>query len=276
MYLRFLNDMHNECGECTVHHLDTDKDTILLLAGDIYDRKRLMPWLHKLAPRFKHIVMVRGNHDYWNGSMEQVEASQQDYKKQHKLDNVHLLNCDHVMIDGLIFYGGTMWTDYNKQDPITRMSFKVMKDYDKIRVANYGKRFTPDHGYHLHLKFKSGLKALLEDESLSTRPVFVISHHAPCHLSIADKYLHETVTNGFYVSDLSSMMLDDPRIVLWHHGHLHNVSDYMLGATRIICNPIGYPGEIVPGSNPTWRETISDLLRVHYTEVSELITYYRD
>ena len=29
---------------------------------------------------------------------------------------------------------------------------------------------------------------------------------------------------------------------LWIHGHMHNRSDYMIGDTRIVCNPRGYAG----------------------------------
>ena len=34
-------------------------------------------------------------------------------------------------------------------------------------------------------------------------------------------------------------MVEGPR--LWIHGHTHGSKDYMLGDTRVICNPGGYP-----------------------------------
>lgn len=257
--MRYLNDTHCEMREYDVPHLDTDKDTILSLAGDIYDRKWLMPWLHKLSARFKHIVMVRGNHDYWNGSMDVIEETQRAYKVQHNLENVHILNNTFVVIDGMIYFGGTMWTDYNKQDPLTKMSYNKMNDYRKIRTDNYLRRFNVNIGHGLHLRFKIALKNLLEHPSYAGMPICVISHHAPCTLSIADRYLGERIMNGFYVSDLSDLILDNPRIIQWHHGHLHNKSDYMLGSCRIICNPIGYPGEVIPGSDPLMLSVFEDL-----------------
>jgi hypothetical protein len=27
---------------------------------------------------------------------------------------------------------------------------------------------------------------------------------------------------------------------LWTHGHMHNTSDYLMGDTRVVCNPRGY------------------------------------
>jgi hypothetical protein len=34
--------------------------------------------------------------------------------------------------------------------------------------------------------------------------------------------------------------MDHPQIKLWTHGHTHEDFDYMVGSTRIVCNPRGY------------------------------------
>jgi hypothetical protein len=41
---------------------------------------------------------------------------------------------------------------------------------------------------------------------------------------------------------LHDYILDRPKIKLWTHGHTHDVFDYMLGTTRVFCNPRGYDG----------------------------------
>jgi len=46
--------------------------------------------------------------------------------------------------------------------------------------------------------------------------------------------------NGGFSSDLSEFIMDRPQIKYWQHGHHHNESDYMLGETRVVCNPRGY------------------------------------
>jgi hypothetical protein len=48
--------------------------------------------------------------------------------------------------------------------------------------------------------------------------------------------------NGGYSSDLSQFILDNPQIKLWTHGHTHETFDYVIGETRIFCNPRGYIG----------------------------------
>jgi hypothetical protein len=50
--------------------------------------------------------------------------------------------------------------------------------------------------------------------------------------------------NGGYASNLSEFILDHPRIKAWTHGHMHQQFDYMVGDTRVVCNPRGYPGEV--------------------------------
>jgi hypothetical protein len=74
------------------------------------------------------------------------------------------------------------------------------------------------------------------------RPVVVITHMAPTHLSINEKYKHDPISNGAYVSDLSNLILDNPNIKTWVHGHVHDPVDYMVGDTRVLCNPRGYIG----------------------------------
>ena len=36
--------------------------------------------------------------------------------------------------------------------------------------------------------------------------------------------------------------MDRPQIKLWTHGHTHHEFDYMVGSTRVVCNPRGYVG----------------------------------
>ena len=50
----------------------------------------------------------------------------------------------------------------------------------------------------------------------------------------------EEIMNGGYSSDLSEFILDHPQIKLWTHGHTHEDFDYLIGSTRIVCNPRGY------------------------------------
>ena len=72
----------------------------------------------------------------------------------------------------------------------------------------------------------------------------VVTHHAPCHLSISEAFKDNNL-NACYVNNWGDRIayIDGP--VLWIHGHIHTPSDYMIHDTRVLANPIGYPGQIV-------------------------------
>jgi hypothetical protein len=39
---------------------------------------------------------------------------------------------------------------------------------------------------------------------------------------------------------MEEFIVDHPQIKLWTHGHTHHPFDYIVGETRVICNPRGY------------------------------------
>ena len=42
---------------------------------------------------------------------------------------------------------------------------------------------------------------------------------------------------------MTNLIMDnDKKIKYWIHGHTHDACDYMIGDTRVLCNPRGYIG----------------------------------
>jgi Icc-related predicted phosphoesterase len=39
---------------------------------------------------------------------------------------------------------------------------------------------------------------------------------------------------------------------LWIHGHIHTSSDYVIGGTRVVANPRGYPHKNGGQENPSF------------------------
>jgi hypothetical protein len=68
----------------------------------------------------------------------------------------------------------------------------------------------------------------------------VVGHHAPSKQSTHPRYKDDTIMNGGYSSDLTKFILKNPQIKAWTHGHTHDQFDYMVGSTRVLCNPRGY------------------------------------
>jgi predicted phosphodiesterase len=47
----------------------------------------------------------------------------------------------------------------------------------------------------------------------------------------------------FFVCDMAARVRErQPK--LWIHGHSHDRCDYLLGRTRVVANPLGYPNEV--------------------------------
>jgi hypothetical protein len=74
----------------------------------------------------------------------------------------------------------------------------------------------------------------------SDMPFIVVGHHAPSKSSTHPRYKNEVLMNGAYSSDMNEFILNNRQIKVWTHGHTHEVFDYMIGTTRIVCNPRGY------------------------------------
>jgi hypothetical protein len=154
-------------------------------------------------------------------------------------------------IEGVLFVGGTLWTDMNRGDPLTLHAIgDMMNDFRVIRNDELGyTKLRPSHVAERHRKTVGYIKQIV-DANRDNKCV-VVGHHAPSFQSIAEQYKHDTLMNGGYASDLSEFILDRPQIKLWTHGHMHQTFDYMIGETRVVCNPRGYEshGE-VSGWNP--------------------------
>jgi hypothetical protein len=184
--------------------------------------------------------MVAGNHEHYHG----VFDTSLQKMKENMPDNFHVLDNESFEIDDVLFLGGTMWTDMNRQDPLTLHAIKdVMNDFQvirKIRGKDYA-RFHPSDTVIEHIKTLAYFKMMMELPHNYDKKVVIVTHHAPTVLSVDARYVGEYLMNGAYHSKLDDFILDRPQIKLWVHGHMHHRKDYMVGDhTRVICNPRGY------------------------------------
>lgn len=235
MIIRYLSDLHLEFGNLREEPKPAD---VLILAGDITIKNRV-EWVNIQANRFNHVIMIMGNHEFYRQNLDNTFR-----KTQENLDpKVHLLQNESVTIDGVTFHGTTLWTDMNNGDPMTYLEANGgMNDFRLVRADNGTSRFSAERSHKEH-----NVARVFLNESIQEGDV-VITHHAPTMLSIADEFRGQRL-NGAYASDLSDIMFDR-KPALWFHGHVHNTFDYMIGDTRVLCNPRGYEGhELNPDFN---------------------------
>ncbi len=201
---------------------------------------RFRDFLSRCSFQFPHVIYIAGNHEFYHGLWK---ASLQHLRDEcARYPNVYFLENDIKVIGEVSFIGATLWTDCNKADPLTLHALTdMMNDYRVIRNDELGfTKLRPAHTMHRHHQTMSYLKAVLPD--LKDKKVVFVGHHTPSHQSIHEMYRGDYLMNGGYHSDLSEFILDHPEIVLWTHGHTHEPMDYMIGTTRVVCNPRGYAG----------------------------------
>jgi Icc-related predicted phosphoesterase len=195
-----------------------------------------------VSKEFKNVVYVFGNHEHYHGDF--VTSTEIIRTAFGHLSNVHILDIDSVDIDGVLFVGGTLWTNFKNRDPVVMWDAQaMMNDYRTVRngppgVYGSAPKFLPEDAVLYHEEMLKTIDAACKDE---TRPIVVVGHHAPSFQSISGRYGGDKL-NGAYASDLVEFVEQHPQIKLWTHGHIHNNSDYMIGSTRVLCNPRGYHG----------------------------------
>jgi Icc-related predicted phosphoesterase len=146
----------------------------------------------------------------------------------------------------------------NGEDTNTMHRIRMMlNDYNYVKntSADGKKVFMPEDTVEDHKAFLKGLDEVLA--LYPNMPTVVVGHHAPSKASTHPRYKNETLVNGAYSSNLDEFILDRRQIRLWTHGHTHEDFDYMIGTTRIVCNPRGYDG----------YEARADRFKLKYVEI---------
>jgi len=253
MKLRIMSDLHiefmRELADFDIPALPDDKDTVLVLAGDIHLGKSLHYVFEKFADRFKAIVFVYGNHEYYKSNMPRV-GPKVAAAIQH-LDNVFVLDPGTVQIDDVCFVGSTLWTDMDNLNQMVMWDAgAMMTDYKVIRTGPKGHEWKrplkPVDTTYYHIEQRNFMFAQIEALKADGKTVVAVSHHLPSYQSIGPGYKGSSL-NGAYASELFELV-DDAKPDLWIHGHTHDSMDYMLtDHTRVICNPRGYwPDDMNP------------------------------
>jgi Icc-related predicted phosphoesterase len=239
---------------------------------------RFRDFFKRVSFQFPHVIYVLGNHEHYEGDFAHTVPKIRAMLREEGLDNVYLLDKEIKVIGDVTFIGGTLWTDMNNEDPLTLYHIKsMMNDFRCVangdRVVNYKVRvpfdkpvgvtdeewlvhphfgrtrevfntrpatFCPEDAVEDHKKMLGYIQTIIEGKI--DEKFVVVGHHAPSKLSTKPRYQNDTLMNGGYSSDLSEYILDHPQIKLWTHGHTHDVFDYMIGSTRVVCNPRGYDG----------------------------------
>lgn len=247
MKLRILSDLHIEFHPFDIPPMDDDDETVLILAGDIgviYRAAELESFLREAAARFRAVIYVLGNHEFYRGIWPDAMQALRGWNLP---GNIHMLERECVQIDDVVFVGATLWTDFDGEDrSVMQAADQSLNDFHYIRV-NAGTdaeadRLKPEHVLDDHNRSRAWLTTTLGALRAQGKRTVLVTHHGISRLSIHESY-RDNPLNGAFVSDCVGVLKrTGPELVI--HGHVHNSFDYRLatefGSTRIVVNPRGY------------------------------------
>lgn len=267
MKIKVVSDLHLEFSDVNIPN-DENCD-VLILSGDIMTAEdlhdhpessygmysnvnldnlgrrqavalRFRDFLKRVSFQFPHVIYVAGNHEFYHGRWD---ASLDHLREEcSKFPNVYFLERDTKVIDDIVFVGGTLWTDMNKEDSLTMFNIRsIMNDFRVIKKDNDNwTNLKPVDTTIRHRQTLDYIRLIVDDNK--DKKCVVVGHHSPSFLSAHELYKDDTLMNGAYHSSLEEFIMDRPQIKLWTHGHTHYAFDYVIGETRVVCNPRGYEG----------------------------------
>lgn len=195
------------------------------------------------------MLIVLGNHDYWpcRPDLSILNGGEKcNILLQEKgLTNVKVLDCNTWGNEDVLFVGATLWTDMNKEDPLTMHQMNFIMAYDGKISYDTGpngqwSRFTSEKWVATHRKHRQYIDLIARQNP--EKRIVVITHHVPLNTLCDPKYGCR-MENGYYSSDLSNLILDNHNIILWGYGHTHYQNQFQLGECTLINNCVGYKSE---------------------------------
>lgn len=237
MKLQIVSDLHREFGDPVV--IENAGADVLILGGDITSSRNFksdVPFFEEMADQFEHVIYYLGNHEFYHGDFRDTPKMIKDGLCH--INNLYLLNNEHVLLNGCAIWGGTLWTDCNGQDKASVAAIeRGLSDYRLIR--NDGKKLTVRDTIKAHKQALESLQIFLT--SFPDFPCIVATHHSPSFRSVHPRYKDDYHINGAFHSGLDNIMARYQNIPLWVHGHTHDSMKYMLYNTLVMANPAGYP-----------------------------------
>jgi len=218
-----ISDIHvdkmPDDGSSFLTTLPLDVD-IVIVAGDVGPMSCFPSFLSRLSDRYKNVIFVAGNHEYYGTPVKEVHAQLEELTRLYS--NFHWLHRSVVTIDQVRFVGATLWFPYH---PSNSQYEKPMSEFGQVPSFR-------EWAYEENSRSKQFFEETLREGD------FVISHFLPSFKSVAPQF-EDSRFNRFFVCSMDDV-IESAHVSHWVHGHTHRVCDYLIGATRIICNPVGY------------------------------------
>lgn len=122
-----LSDLHLELSDFKAPSGEVD---LVVLAGDIHKGNLGIYWARQTWPS-KPIVYVAGNHEFYH--QDRIKTIENLRSAANEM-NVHFLDNDDVIIDGVRFLGCTLWTDWTTTQ---NLALRIKLQRNARKLLNY-------------------------------------------------------------------------------------------------------------------------------------------
>ena len=260
MYIKLVSDLHLEFNRTATHDMfcppvlycmpaDTDKETILVLAGDIgslNNLAQLKSFLLQKCDQYHSVVYVPGNHEFYGTSIQ--EGCEALNILRSLRDNLYILSAGRpgVVIGQYVFFGDTMWSQVSSK---TYQFSRYLNDYHLIKVSKRNqKRITPRYTSFLHTRQRMMIEKAVTEFGSNPRKLkkVLVSHHGPSPVSDHPDFFGSDLKEFFHNTELSESQVKFYSMFdLILHGHTHRCQDVVdpLTGVRTVANCVGYYAE---------------------------------
>lgn len=262
MRIHLMSDLHLEGQEFPWTLPSGD---VLVIAGDLCNasaftakpadlymerqRERVRRFADTAARRFRHVVMVAGNHEHFGGVFEETVPLLRE-----NLPGFTVLDDETIAVGGVTFFGATLWTGFEggRQD-LMEAARRGMGEYFFVKTRELGtdkrpgaagngaapRKLKPADTLAAHHRSLAALEAAAA--AAGGGPFVVVTHHAPSRHGLNPRFRGGALDCA-YGSDLEqqvgSMALSGCR--LWIHGHTHIRHRYRMGSIDVHVNCRGF------------------------------------
>lgn len=266
--IQIVSDLHLEFVGNNFQNILKPSAPILFLLGDICacgtepDFITYKEFMRYIAPKFKYIFHVPGNHEYYTSgntnimykhTIPGVDAKIRKFLKDYS--NIFYLNNNTVKIKlnlkTYVFIGATLWTGIRNND--RKKVETMMNDYTYLYVPNIRpknlsetqkKTWKTIRRYNITdmSRYHENSLAYIIREIKKVKPNeigIILTHHKPYR----SKSIEDIITQAYETDILGSIIKPPPNITLWGYGHTHVKDDTYISNVRVVSNPKGYPSQ---------------------------------
>lgn len=264
MKFKLWSDLHIEGCAFNYEPVPEDKETTLILAGDIGTiNGGIEAFLIEQCENFRYVIYVYGNHEFYRAT----NMNYFRYRIKTLNDTLHNL----VVLENEVFWpeqdirilGTPLWTNFQGDAIIASRAEGAISDYMVTNVID-GYYATENHyvnrnerklKHYDHILWNgqavTWLKMHLENNYQGK--TLIVTHWCPTTKLVQEKFKGQWL-NPYFNNDLD-YLFHYYNIDTWVFGHTHQVLDIgydneEFNGTRVITNAKGYGNEGIIGFDP--------------------------